>query len=83
MMKKLFIVSLLALTAVVFAPSKSVTTAGDEEIHLHNIAEARSVTWQCKNCGQQIYSSDKGPAPRQTYGCGGQWNRSHVWERLN
>ena len=83
MIKKLFVVSLLALTAVAFAPSSSVTTAGEEEIHLHSVAEARSATWQCRNCGEQRFQSDKAPAPRQTYGCGGQWNKSHVWERID
>lgn len=82
-MKKLFVISLLALTAVAFAPSRSITTAGDEEVHMHSIAEARSVTWQCRNCGQQIHSSDKAGVPGQTYGCGGKYDKRHVWERLD
>ena len=84
MMKKLFFVSLIALTAVAISPSISITTNGDEEIHLHNHAEvANTVTWQCRNCGKQIHGGNGSTPPSSGYGCGGDWNKMHVWERIS
>lgn len=81
-MKKLLLATLV-LAVIALVPAKEVEITSGKEIHLHKHAEAYSVTWQCRNCGQQIYSSSKGQPPRASYGCGGEFNRQHVWERLN
>ena len=80
-MKK-FLLAAVALAVVAFAPSESVTTTNEAEIHLHNHAEAASTTWQCRKCGERIYSGGTEP-PRETYWCGGVFENKHVWERIN
>ena len=81
-MKKLLLAT-LALAVIAFAPSESTTTTNGKEIHLHNHAEAASVTWQCRKCGERIYGGNTPPTESGTGWCGGKFGNHHVWERLN
>lgn len=46
-----------------------------------NITEAASSVWQCSNCGYRINSGGTNP-PRNSYGCGGDFNRRHSFQRI-
>ena len=46
-----------------------------------NIAEAASSVWQCMNCGRQETWGGNGH-PTSSYGCGGDINKRHVWQRI-
>ena len=65
-MKKLLLAA-IALAVIAFAPTSSSTVTDAQEIHLHNHAEASSITWQCRKCGERIYGGTQ--PPNQTYWC--------------
>ena len=46
-----------------------------------NVVEAANSVWQCVNCGRQETWGGNGH-PTSSYGCGGDFNKRHVWQRI-
>ena len=46
-----------------------------------NIAEAATHVWQCAKCGKQVSVGGNGH-PTSSLGCGGDYNKRHVWRMI-
>ena len=65
-----------------FVDGKSISKySSDLFVFKDNITEAASSVWQCSNCGYRINSGGTNP-PRNSYGCGGDFNRRHSFQRI-